>query len=43
MACDLLFVSDFAMTGGAFVSTFNDIEAPTAAPGSSVAVFHWRR
>lgn len=40
--CDLLFIADCAMVGGAFVSTFNYIQAAIAA-GRSVAVFHWRR
>jgi FkbM family methyltransferase len=39
---DLLFVSDFSLKGGAFVSTFNSIEAARAA-GMSTALFHWRR
>lgn len=39
---DLLFVSDFSLKGGAFVSTFNTIEAARAA-GMSAALFHWRR
>lgn len=40
--CDLLFIGDFAMVGGAFVSTFNYIQAAIAS-GKSVGVFHWRR
>ena len=39
---DLVFVSDFALKGGAFVSTLNAIEAATRA-GMSVGVVHWRR
>lgn len=39
---DLVFVSDFALKGGAFVSTLNAIEAATRA-GLSVGVVHWRR
>ncbi|HVK91609.1 MAG TPA: glycosyltransferase family A protein, partial [Mycoplana sp.] len=39
---DIVFVSDFALKGGAFVSTLNYIEAARAA-GLSVGVFHWRR
>lgn len=39
---DLVFVSDFALRGGAFVSTLNAIEAATRV-GMSVGVVHWRR
>jgi len=39
---DLLFVSDFCLKGGAFVSTFNTIEAARAA-GMRCVLFHWRR
>ncbi|TPE48397.1 glycosyltransferase [Amaricoccus solimangrovi] len=39
---DLLVVTDFAMKGGSFVSTFNTIRAAVAA-GMRVGVFHWRR
>ncbi len=42
ITCDLLFVADFAMVGGAFQSTFNYICAAIEA-GQSVSVFHWRR
>jgi glycosyltransferase involved in cell wall biosynthesis len=39
---DLLFVSDFCLRGGAFVSTFNYMEAARAA-GLRVGLLHWRR
>ncbi|MBA3325411.1 MAG: glycosyltransferase, partial [Rhodobacteraceae bacterium] len=39
---DLLFISDFCLRGGAFVSTHNYVEAARAA-GRSVGLFHWRR
>jgi hypothetical protein len=41
-AYDLVFVNDFALKGGAFVSTLNAIEAAVRA-GMSVGVVHWRR
>lgn len=40
--CDLLFIMDFNLSGGAFVSTMNYIEA-ALAQGKSVALFQWRR
>jgi len=40
--CDLLFIMDFNLNGGAFVSTMNYVEA-ALAQGRSVALFHWRR
>lgn len=42
IACDILFVGDFAMSGGAYESTLSYVRAAIAA-GRSVAVFHWRR
>lgn len=39
---DLLVVSDFNISGGAYVSTMNYIHA-ARAKGMRVAVFHWRR
>jgi FkbM family methyltransferase len=39
---DLLFVSDFAMSGGAYESTLNYVRAALAA-GFSTGVLHWRR
>jgi len=40
--CDLLFIMDFNLKAGAFVSTMNYVEA-AIAHGYSVALFHWRR
>jgi glycosyltransferase involved in cell wall biosynthesis len=40
--CDVLFVSDFNLIGGAFVSTMNYLLA-CIADGKKIAVFHWRR
>ena len=42
VTCDLLFIMDFNLSGGAFVSTMNYVEA-ALAEGKSVALFHWRR
>jgi glycosyltransferase involved in cell wall biosynthesis len=39
---DIIVISDFAMRGGAFVSTLNYIVAACKA-GKRAAVFHWRR
>ncbi|MFQ8431910.1 glycosyltransferase [Amaricoccus sp. W119] len=39
---DLLVITDFAMKGGSFVSTFNTLSAAVRA-GMRVGVFHWRR
>jgi glycosyltransferase involved in cell wall biosynthesis len=39
---DLLVIMDFAMKGGAFVSTLNYIQAAIKL-GKRIAVFHWRR
>ena len=39
---DLLVMMDFAMSGGAFVSTLNYVQAAVQA-GKRVAVFHYRR
>ena len=40
--CDILFIMDFNLGGGAFVSTMNYVEA-ALAQGLSPALFHWRR
>jgi glycosyltransferase involved in cell wall biosynthesis len=40
--CDVLFISDFNLIGGAFVSTFNYLLA-CISEGRKVAVFHWPR
>jgi glycosyltransferase involved in cell wall biosynthesis len=40
--CDLLFIMDFNLSGGAFASTMNYVNAAIAG-GLSVALFHWRR
>lgn len=42
MATDLLVIMDFALGGGAYVSTMNYIKAALAA-GLTVSVFHYRR
>ncbi len=39
---DIVVISDFAMRGGAFVSTLNYVLA-AASSGLKVAIFHWRR
>ncbi len=40
--CDLVFIMDFNLNAGAFVSTMNYVEA-AIAHGYSVGLFHWRR